>query len=838
MVSSRLKPMERPQNLVITRSPSDSTQGSSTPKLSVELPRYGLSFFVDKEGELQSYNTRDMVYDENQSTGTMFGLVNQLVLRPKIQVAQEHVQRCVLIPDGKVSFAKHDRHVWITINTHDPPLRQVTYHTYKVDTDLGCLKGNVSLTNKLYQAYLHAVSSSGCSTDPLTGKTGTEEALTILRSASCQSFMKVDARDAELLSLIGSLVPARVWYPAHLKQMQQVEWLCLPVTSQHHGLYAAAVSIKEKYEKVLIFHEDGISPFKKFPTRESQLLERATRRTAPLYPPEFSGPLPDAGGDVTYPSRDLVESANEYRAYRTAFAVSNWSSSQDTVDNILGRLQSYGQTLHGDTPAFSMHYSCTWLLPDLPKIWISAYNTCRRSDRRQRFELLFSLAAMAYGSPAHQDLVPTLLAFVTVPAFNTIDPPPYTSYELSEGFRPSSDVLRRRVSDSARAFSDSAPEWSITQRIGEDHSDWWRRRESMYNQRVNEDVAAAVQDLQKGWPRETPPRHSLNASSFDLINLGKTLDTLFSRCYQNLKLREHLVRVQDILNRAHALPPTLESYKFQTSSAASAREVTAITLAQLFQRQLEALAPPLHSVPLLPQKIGHSTKQSFSGSERLTDLISALRNNPRSRFHGTYAEDLRLSEQHLENETSPVAPEAIQDTTTVLKEHYLQTRKEYSHSFGVLEHELGPRGINEQAVSQSGQWPRVTVHTLFRCLASTSAVSSTDGWRQCLTSLAMLGLQLQRSRRLLLHAMKDYHEEFSKELQNEVCDGRPDWLLIQLEGNFLIRRIQAEVASEMISPQSCEGTAMQLNMGEGKSSVIVPIAVATLANGERLWTHK
>ena len=58
--------------------------------------------------------------------------------------------------------------------------------------------------------------------------------------------------------------------------------------------------------------------------------------------------------------------------------------------------------------------------------------------------------------------------------------------------------------------------------------------------------------------------------------------------------------------------------------------------------------------------------------------------------------------------------------------------------------------------------------------------------------------------------------------------------LRQLQGNFLIRRVQAEVANEMIAPRSGDNTAMQLNMGEGKSSVIIPLAAVVLANGTQL----
>ena len=39
---------------------------------------------------------------------------------------------------------------------------------------------------------------------------------------------------------------------------------------------------------------------------------------------------------------------------------------------------------------------------------------------------------------------------------------------------------------------------------------------------------------------------------------------------------------------------------------------------------------------------------------------------------------------------------------------------------------------------------------------------------------------------------------------------------------------------EMISPQSGANTVLQVNMGEGKSSVIIPIVATALANGKQL----
>jgi hypothetical protein len=48
------------------------------------------------------------------------------------------------------------------------------------------------------------------------------------------------------------------------------------------------------------------------------------------------------------------------------------------------------------------------------------------------------------------------------------------------------------------------------------------------------------------------------------------------------------------------------------------------------------------------------------------------------------------------------------------------------------------------------------------------------------------------------------------------------------------RPVQVAIAREMISPTSQRNITLQLNMGEGKSSVIVPLVVSTLANGSNL----
>ena len=59
-------------------------------------------------------------------------------------------------------------------------------------------------------------------------------------------------------------------------------------------------------------------------------------------------------------------------------------------------------------------------------------------------------------------------------------------------------------------------------------------------------------------------------------------------------------------------------------------------------------------------------------------------------------------------------------------------------------------------------------------------------------------------------------------------------MLRQIDGNFLARQLQLDIAREMISPSCGRSASFQLNMGEGKSSVIVPFVAATLADGSNL----
>ena len=173
-----LSPLERPIHMCITFD-------RETEVLEAHLPRLKLEFLLRKgTTNLESKQFRGMVVDANQAFGTLTGLFNKLVLR-----GIHDSSRSVLIPHGNVRYMSNaDCDLSVRIDTSG---KHVSYHLYQIDPQLGRLLDDGMLKSKLFQCYLHAVTSN-CLMDELTDRTGTEEALSILSSPSISSFPSLD----------------------------------------------------------------------------------------------------------------------------------------------------------------------------------------------------------------------------------------------------------------------------------------------------------------------------------------------------------------------------------------------------------------------------------------------------------------------------------------------------------------------------------------------------------------------------------------------------------------------------------------------------------------------
>jgi hypothetical protein len=142
-------------------------------------------------------------------------------------------------------------------------------------------------------------------------------------------------------------------------------------------------------------------------------------------------------------------------------------------------------------------------------------------------------------------------------------------------------------------------------------------------------------------------------------------------------------------------------------------------------------------------------------------------------------------------------------------------------------------------LQQGGLWPAITPVTLLENLRSISKCVFGDGMMEKLMSFALSITALQRLVRLQDALQKSHSQKVTEELQNvghsnwEPQD-YPDWVLLEIEANMLIRPTQVEVTLATVSPSSESNAVCQLNMGQGKTSCVIPMAATILADGKNL----
>jgi hypothetical protein len=493
MVAARLRPLETLQYTTIFRDMFHS-------QLCVQLPRFRLSFFINTDLELESVSFRRMVVDSNQSVGALIGLSSQLVLRDK-DITNITRNRCVLIPQGKLTLAQNKLH-HITVEIHQDS-RKAAFHKYDVDQQLGRLVGDGTLNNRLYRIYLHALTSHSLP-DPLTGRTGTEEALLELHSAGCFSFQKLEFHDLVLFREIASLTPNRRYYPEHLQAMQTVEWANMSSLSQHVDFFMQVMAILTHARRILVFDDHPAAAAVLYdqhtPSRNKALLLRAQSRHSPFHPSQWTM----SGEQVAYQphhTRDQIISSDD-EPFRAVQYTMNWSATLPTTPRLLETLESW-KLLSDLSPTASLSYSKEWFEPDLPSLWISTYNMCRQGQRPTlQYTLAFTFASIAYGQKFSW-LIPTILSFATNPRFSHINPPQWKSYNLADGYKPSEHRLASSIRQHAVRFQDSFA-INVVAHHNESPNALYERRRAVYSNSVEEQVSTLVDDLMRQWPCEKP----------------------------------------------------------------------------------------------------------------------------------------------------------------------------------------------------------------------------------------------------------------------------------------------------------------------------------------------
>ncbi len=355
MVSACLQNFEQYHYIHITHATSDSIA------LSVDLPRFQLSFFLNKDTELECHNLPNMLIDKNLSAGSLLGLKSRLVLCSKHSLKLPQ-SRHILVPFGKVHVEQQQDHIQVVVQTGST--RSAKFYDYTIDSDIGCLVSGSDLTSNLYRAFLHALSSHPLP-DPLTGQTGTEEAIQLLQSATCYSFQSISKQDMDLLYKIAAFTPSPTWYPQHKQSMlsiQQHHAYCSS-QAQHHAFYKLVGAIMDyaRLTKVFSISSESSNYSSSLHLSHSQhLLNRSSFRLSHLYPTSYSlFDHQEKDYDVTYHSRDWEQDDTGIAATASQM-IKTESFSRIPGPSFTERLSDWKSIGPGDAD-FSLSYRQSWL---------------------------------------------------------------------------------------------------------------------------------------------------------------------------------------------------------------------------------------------------------------------------------------------------------------------------------------------------------------------------------------------------------------------------------------------------------------------------------------------
>ncbi|TDZ35090.1 hypothetical protein C8035_v009994 [Colletotrichum spinosum] len=524
--------------------------------------------------------------------------------------------------------------------------------------------------------------------------------------------------------------------------------------------------------------------------------------------------------------------------------------------------------------------------------WGSLVKTCRQ--QQSPFALMFILGPIAFSSTTDMSLIRTLTAFAIFEELKVMDLPMWEEYEH---FRPHQSPQLEQLVRMIEPFMTPPPKVDgdeLHRFASAKQLRKMREQRAAWKQRSVEDCKFLANFLLNQWPCVEPDVAELPNSL--LVDIGAALTIVrveWKRLYQNLDLSMHLDAVQDVLKgrqaeeeyEAPAFIASEETYQERLRGGEVPllrcdlikKTFPALPLAEPCHQNNKTLEPPsapertvkstnisapvrhpahIHKPIALPSSSIRSSGTnvlapswmsaktsliaSNDSSSELKEIVSELANS-KSLVRQTYAADLQRSLDAFVNRMKPTKPESspllLRDTSSTLMS--VQRR------FEAIQQALEKPDIafSAQRISwlQSGQlWPAITTVTLLEQLRSTaSSAPFGKHVKETFIDFALSITSAQRHLRIVDCNLRGNAGRYEDELANHGHSNwepseYPDWLLLEIEANLLIRPDQVDVALATISPASRSNSVLQMNMGQGKTSCIIPMVAAALADRQNL----
>ena len=812
----------------------------------VVVPRLRLAFSMEPGTcELISHEFPNMKVAADQAIGTLVGLQSKLVLERRTDG-----RRKLLLPEGSVHYRLKQGYPVVHIARQSMSV----VHAFEVDEDLGRLIDSGSVRAKLLLAYLHALTSN-CLPDPFTGHTGTEQALTILNSAAMRSCHLLTADEAEMVARICRLTPGRTYYPRDMRVMQTVSWdPGLSFLSQHDGFLTAARNIDDQTRRAAVFRLGPLPQSPDFSFADDHLTARDRIRSSAFRISGYGAEEYTTDDDRQYEARDRSQGSPRAeraasisglfdRGFASTFSPAEvrdhaWSSMKDAA-RVNGADSLFDPThLVYNTSQLQDWETFVW------ENWLAIHRWMREDghNHTNRFTLATCLSTMAFSDTGDVRTLQALAICADVPLTSALEFRDVKAFFPSDGKDCTKSNLRKIVIKYLLPFG-SSPEFYLERMQHESKRDFDERRHMSFQRRQKAVVDTIVDQLAAEWRRKTPSNAQLSASLgaatyVDLSLAMRELEQSFLSWYNNGVLFQYLESLEgNIASRPR------EAFRFPSVRVARAGTHPSVRGFISREDMFFPEAPDTSTIPKSPEPLLFQQQSDEEPSKRpveyrLESLIESLEGNgTTSAYETKYNQGLRQSlaaMKKLADENGDV--KVVCPPCEVLVDYLTQCRE---HAVAIYEAILLAlkSSIRTVGLLAVGHFPRLSHSLLLQQLSRVGWMGLTDGWRAWIVALGVAVTGVQRARRLI--EVVAVHGDPTGDLENgghttwdPAC--YPEFLLLEVESGLMIREAQEQIAARMRTPPRNQNTTMQMHMGEGKTSMIVPMCATSLADGTRL----
>ncbi|RTE68210.1 hypothetical protein BHE90_017413, partial [Fusarium euwallaceae] len=245
----------------------------------------------------------------------------------------------------------------------------------------------------------------------------------------------------------------------------------------------------------------------------------------------------------------------------------------------------------------------------------------------------------------------------------------------------------------------------------------------------------------------------------------------------------------------------------------------------------------------LISKIFRGRSTSSGEITKLIPLLDFLDEKAELGFERRYLGELRQSLDSLKDHMSwGLAQDHASALPMVFQEHLVQCETNVKSVYEALSNAVNQIQQNipvaiQQAIQNTRYRPRICPMFFLEQLKTSRWSALSKSWQDAIAQYGLAITALQQAKRLVSFC-KD-QTDLVRELENSGHEGwrvheYPEWLLLECESEIIIRQVQQQIARHMMQPPDDRNTSLQLNMGEGKSSVIVPIVVSAQGDGSHL----